>query len=351
MFDPVPIKYQTLSIPNLRQALLEPIRQKGSQFRGWVMEDLSIDPNSRLSPWKDGTRWIDVSDRAGFKAKLRISSSVWAKAIENGYQIGEGIAIDLVINALNLDKWLQIEIDALAVRAAGQGKLEALREKIFVYCNQKGYFRRPKKPMPVIICKVAIISTTGSTIESDIQNQIGIRPDFISDYRFNGTATELKAMIEKIARGGEHDIIALYRGGREDEYMFTFSDPMVLDAVVHSPIPVVTAIGHECDTPPVQMIADMGFASPTKFATFVKKRNEDALSQADLCLRKIHQHFRNYLTAVEKDLLLLIGTINAIGSDLVRLHTAREHKRNMAFVIFMAVLIIAGVIAFFMFRK
>ena len=348
MLDKAAATYDALSIADLRQALQDPVADIGRQLRGMVLENLSIDPSSRLSPWKNGNRWINVTDQSGNKAKVCIPPPAWTRALEKGYAITSDVAIDVALSSLNIDKWMQVEIEALAVRVSGQGKLEALREKIIAYCEQRNYFKRPKKPLPVIIRKVAIVTTANSTIESDIINQIGIRKELITSHRFDGTAPALKDLINTISRRCEHDIIVLYRGGREDEFMFVFSDPMVLDAVVQSNVPVAAAIGHERDRPPVEMVADMGFASPSKFAEFVRQKNDDALNQAGLYLQNIEQLFCRYILAAENDAFQLIGTINAVASDLIRVHDTQKHKRNLAMTVLIAVLILSGVIAFFL---
>jgi hypothetical protein len=350
MLDKAAATYDTLSIADLRQALQDPVADIGRQLRGMVLENLSIDPSSRLSPWKNGNRWINVTDQSGNKAKVCIPPPAWTRALEKGYAITSDVAIDVALSSLNIDKWMQVEIEALAVRVSGQSKLEALREKIIAYCEQRNYFKRPKKPLPVIIRKVAIVTTANSTIESDIINQIGIRKELITSHRFDGTAPVLRDLINGISRRREHDIIVLYRGGREDEFMFVFSDPMILDAVVQSHIPVAAAIGHERDKPPVEMVADMGFASPSKFAEFVRRRNEEALKQAGLCLQNIEHRFRQYILAVENDAFQLIGTINAIASDLVRKNENKEHRRSMILTIVIAALLLSAVIAFFLLR-
>ena len=151
---------------------------------------------------------------------------------------------------------------------------------MFYYCETKGYFNRIKKPLPVIVRNIAIVTTKNSTIESDITKQIGINPSFIDAYRFNGKADDLSALLKTIISKNRYDIICLYRGGREDEFMFVFSDPVVIDQVVKSQVPVVSALGHERDVPPIQLVVDAGFASPSKFATSIRHRNEAAFERA-----------------------------------------------------------------------
>jgi hypothetical protein len=350
MLDKAAATYETLTLDDLRQAVSRPLSEIGHRFRGLVIENLSIDPTSRLTPLQNGSRWIDVTDQARNKARVCIPPAAWSRAVEKGYLITKEVAIDVALNALTLDRWSRLQIIALAIRVAGQSKTEALRARIIAYCEHHNYFHRPRKKLPVIIRKVAIITTESSTIASDITNQIGIRKEFIGDYRFDGTVPALKNIICELSRRGAHDILVLYRGGREDEFMFVFSDPAVLDAVVRSHVPVVTALGHDRDHPPVQAVADMGFASPTRFAAFVRQRNQDALDQAGLCLKNIEHHYGNCILAIENNVQLLIGSIDAIASDLLRQHEAGQHRRHLIWTVFIAALILLAVIAFFILK-
>ncbi len=342
--------YPTLTLGDLRASLTKPLSKIGLQLKGVVLENLSIDPNSNLRPWQNGNRWIVASDPSGHKARVCVSGSVWQRAQDKGFKITKDAAIDVAVNGLSMDKWMQLQIDALAIRVSGQSKLEAKRESIVRYCEQNGYFVRNKKAMPIIIRKVAIITTENSSIESDITRQICIKDSFMDAHRFNGKPDDLARWVKRLSLLAEHDIICLYRGGREDESMFVFSDPCVLDAIVQSYIPVVTALGHERDVPPVQMVADMGFASPTKFATYVRNKNDTALKQARQYLDQIHTHFDRYLSTLEKSTLVSMGNIDRIASSLSQAHGAKQNRKHIIVTILMAVFILALVVAFFMAR-
>jgi len=345
------IQYQTMTLGNLRQSLLTPIKNAGLQLRSFVIENLSIDPGSNMNAWKNGTRWLSVTDKDKNKAKVCISKHVWKRAVDNGYEISTDVSIDVAINGLSLDKWYQVQIDAMAIRVSGQSQLEALRDSIIKYCESKGYFDRTKRPLPVIVRNIAIVTTKNSTIESDITKQIGIKPSFIEAYRFNGKADDLCLLLKSIVSKNRYDIICLYRGGREDEYMFVFSDPSVVDQVVKSPIAVVSALGHERDIPPIQLVVDAGFASPSKFATSIRHRNDAALEQAQKYTKDIIVHYKNYLAAIDNDLLLTIGPINSIVSDIEQKQSASRHKRTIAVIVFFFILILGFVIFYFIATK
>ena len=131
------VKYQKMTLGNFRQTLLSPIKDTGLQLRSFVIEHLSIDSGSNLNAWKNGSRWLNVTDKDKNKAKVCIPKHVWNRAVDNGYEINNDAAIDVAINGLSLDKWYQVQIDAMAIRVSGQSRFEALRDSIISIVRPK----------------------------------------------------------------------------------------------------------------------------------------------------------------------------------------------------------------------
>ncbi|MFM2277651.1 MAG: hypothetical protein RIT12_1047, partial [Actinomycetota bacterium] len=62
------------------------------------------------------------------------------------------------------------------------------------------------------------------------------------------------------------DVIVITRGGGSFEDLLPFSDELLIRAVAASVIPVVSAIGHEQDTPLLDYVADLRASTPTDAA-------------------------------------------------------------------------------------
>lgn len=336
--------YQELSLAEIRNAFSSPAKEIGERYRGFVIENLSIDPNSVFKTWKNGIRFISVSDENAGHAVVSVSRDVWQRALDNGYNVTNEVSIDVAIETLYVNKRMQLQIAALAIRVTGQSQLEARRDAINDYCEQRGYFTRKKIQCPAIITRIAIISTEGSTIESDITRQIGLRKDRISSYRFDGTPEELKKLLASVIAKQRYDIICLYRGGREDEAMFVYSDPMVLDTIVASKIPIASALGHERDVPPVQRVVSLGCASPSKLALFVRERNDQAQAEAWQLMREINTGFKSYLKSLKHHAFKKYSEIKEAAAKLKRLNDQRKHRRNMTMLAVVAVAVVAFVI-------
>jgi len=180
----------------------------------------------------------------------------------------------------------QFSLWATEWRPVGLGQLLARLEQLRQALAAEGLFDpRLKRPLPYLPNKIGLITGRGSAAERDVLSVAGARWPEV-DFRVINTivqgAKAVPEIIEALAQldaDPEVDVIIVARGGGSVEDLLPFSDEALIRAVSKATTPVVSAIGHEPDTPLLDYVADLRAATPTDAA---KKTVPDAAEERRL---------------------------------------------------------------------
>ena len=159
------------------------------------------------------------------------------------------------------------------IRHVGLGELLARIEMLRKQLAAEGLFDPArKKRLPYLPGKVGLITGRGSAAERDV---ISVAQDRWPAVQFRvintavqgrSTVPEVVDALQQLDRDPEVDVIIIARGGGSVEDLLPFSEEALQRAVAAAATPVVSAIGHEPDSPVLDNVADLRAATPTDAA-------------------------------------------------------------------------------------
>lgn len=227
---------------------------------------------------------IEYNQRPGnrmsfFKAKdLEADMSMQVKAFGGviaaaGSAMQAGARVVMRVKPDFYTKTGDLALMAAEIHPAGVGGLLEQLERLKQQLAAEGLFSREhKKPLPFLPRRVGLICGHQARAEADvIENATRRWPlvEFeIREVAVQGDrcAPEVAAAIGELDAIAEVDVIVVTRGGGAFEDLLGFSDEQVVRAAFAAVTPVVSAVGHEEDTPLLDWVADFRASTPTDAA-------------------------------------------------------------------------------------
>lgn len=187
-------------------------------------------------------------------------------------------------------------------QAVGVGDLQARFEALKRKLDQEGLFAKERKrPLPGFPRVVGIItSPTGAALQ-DMKNVLGRRAPWLTVVLFptavqgKGAERGIAQAIRRAGRASEEglpqpEVLIVGRGGGSLEDLWNFNEEVVARAIAASPIPVISAVGHEIDFTISDFVADLRAPTPSAAAELVVPDREelrDRLENSDRRLRRV----------------------------------------------------------------
>jgi exodeoxyribonuclease VII large subunit len=163
---------------------------------------------------------------------------------------------------------------ALSVERFGLGDHLAALERLKKKLAAEGVFER-KRPLPFLPRRIGLVTGNDAAAKRDVLTTITSRFPaarvVVAETYVQGpfAATAMIEALRDVCAAPEIDVVVLARGGGSFEDLLPFSDERLVRAVASCPVPVVSAVGHEQDTPLCDLAADARASTPTAAARLV----------------------------------------------------------------------------------
>jgi len=208
---------------------------------------------------------------------------------------------------------------------AGLGALKRQFEELSAKLEREGLFAAERKrPLPSLPGRIGIITSPTGAAVRDILHVLARRfpaaAVLVYPVPVQGAqaAVEIVAALEAAGRRAECDVLILARGGGSLEDLWAFNDERLARAIVASPIPVITGIGHEIDFTIADFAADVRAPTPSAAAELVVPDAEEWLGAFVRLGTRLQRGMRRQLEEHRERLRWLTGRA-ALVSPAARL--------------------------------
>ncbi len=174
---------------------------------------------------------------------------------------------------------------ALTIERFGLGAHLATLERLKTRLAEEGLFDTARKRrLPLLPRRIALVTGNDAAAKRDVLTGITFRfPParvVVAETYVQGprAAPAIIDAIQRLCSLPGVDVIVLARGGGSFEDLLPFSDERLVRAVAACPVPVVSAVGHEQDTPLCDLAADVRASTPTAAARIVVPDLQELLS-------------------------------------------------------------------------
>jgi exodeoxyribonuclease VII large subunit len=159
---------------------------------------------------------------------------------------------------------------ALSIERWGLGDHLAALERLKRKLGDEGLFAvGRKRPLPRLPRRIGLVTGNDAAAKRDVLTSITTRFPaarvLVAETYVQGplAAQAMVDALDALCGAPEIDVIVLTRGGGSFEDLLPFSDERLVRAVAACSVPVVSAVGHEQDTPLCDLAADVRASTPT----------------------------------------------------------------------------------------
>lgn len=179
---------------------------------------------------------------------------------------------------------------------AGEGALRRAYEQLKAKLTAEGVFdAERKRALPPYPRRIAVLTSPSGAVVRDIVSVLGRRMPLLHvdvlpvPVQGDSAAAQIRAMLAQAIASERYDVLVLARGGGSLEDLWAFNDEALARAIAASPVPVVSAIGHETDFTLADFAADVRAPTPSIAAELLAQDQREVLARLAHLQRRLHQ--------------------------------------------------------------
>ena len=224
---------------------------------------------SNFRPTSSGHWYFTLKDD-----RSRISCVMFrSSAARVSFRPQDGMAVILAGRVSLYEATGAYQFYADSMRPEGVGSLYQQFEALKAKLAAEGLFdQNRKRPLPYRPRKIAVVTSRTGAVLHDIcrvsrERDPGVPLVLLPvQVQGEGAAEEIAAAIRRAGTLPGVDVIITGRGGGSIEDLWAFNEEIVARAIAASPIPVISAVGHETDVTIADFVADRRAATPSNAA-------------------------------------------------------------------------------------
>ncbi|MDP4755509.1 MAG: exodeoxyribonuclease VII large subunit [Aquiluna sp.] len=226
---------------------LQSFSEKGGNIFG-SLRDLDVESAIEIHSFANSEAEIEAGLKQGDRVVALLQPVFWPKNGKLTMRIG-------AMHKVGLGELLE-RIERLKQQLIAEGLTDPAR----------------KKPLPFLPNRIGLITGAKSDAEKDILQNARLRwPDVQFEVintlvQGDRAAAEIIMALGQLDAMPEVDVIIVARGGGSFQDLLPFSDERLVRAAAALSKPLVSAIGHENDSPLLDLVADLRASTPTDAA-------------------------------------------------------------------------------------
>jgi exodeoxyribonuclease VII large subunit len=269
----------------------------------WVEGEIS---NARV--WNTGHLYFTLKDGASqIKGVMFRSALRYLK-----FKPDDGIKVVARGKVSVYDPKGEYQIICEHMEPKGLGSLQQAFEQLKKKLAAEGLFDAARKrPLPALPRRIGLVTSIDGAALRDIIRVLRRRyPNahlVISPTRVQGEGAgrEVAHAIRKVARIEAVDVIIVARGGGSLEDLWAFNEEVLARAIVASPVPVISGVGHETDFTIADFVADLRAPTPSAAAELVVRRKDEFFAHIDRIGERLDAAMHHRLRRMEQRLHML----------------------------------------------